>query len=964
MRLPIRLLSVAAALLLPAAARAHPSTRPVVLGSIDAGRFYTDRPDPKLLPVPEETDAFSFVVFGDRTGGPAEGVEVLAEAVRDANLLGPDLVMTVGDLVQGYNELPEWGEQAAEFKAVMDRLACPWFPVAGNHDVYWRDQDKSGEKRPDGGNERSYEFNFGPLWYAFRHKNSWFVVLYSDEGNPQTGDQTFHDAEAQKMSPQQFEWLRKTLETAKGADHVFVFLHHPRWYGNRTGAEYGDDWERVHKLLAEAGNVSAVFAGHIHHMTYDGPRDGIEYFALATVGGEQSGVVPRAGFLHHYNLVTVRKDSVGMTAIPVGAAIDPRALTLEVVNAAKQLAELRPTVSPPIALAADGSAEGRVTVTLSNPTPFAADVTLTPESRDSHWRFAPDHDHARLAAGQSKSFEFAVRRLAGPADASMDLAAVSVEAEMTTDAARIPIPPARTSLPIDFGKIRGQSPPNRVLALDGESGHVSVPSASLPLPDGPITLEAWMRADDFADRVGLVNKTQGSDYGLFVSKGVPAFMIHVGGGYVTAKGPALEAGRWHHVAGVYDGREVRLYVDGRKVAAKAGSGPRKTNDLPLIVGGDPGGSGRAGSLFHRRDRRGAIVKSRPLRRRRLRAAAPPFGRRRRAAAAELRRADRRVAAGRLAGQAPGPARRRRAARRPRALIEVGRLAGLFVSEPTLHAKIIRPQGPAARLSRDQSNFVGTARNQARNRAADGSENTRRQERFMFTRKTALAAAIAAGSLGLAAAANAAVVITEFMVNPTGTDTEREWLEVYNNGPTAVDMSGYKIGTSETMGDGEDMNQFPAGTMMAAGQTFVIAVQAAPFTDFFGAAADQEVVDTDPAVPDMTAYPTWSGNDTAFLALANGGDQVLLLDGSDAIVDFIDYANVVAPDNTATLVTPGGNESWERRFGDVDTDSASDWVLRADGAATPGVVALSPVPEPTGLALLGVAGLAGLRRRRA
>ena len=50
-----------------------------------------------MLPV--EEDAFTFAVFGDRTGGPADGVKVLAEAVRDANLVEPDLVMTVGDLV-------------------------------------------------------------------------------------------------------------------------------------------------------------------------------------------------------------------------------------------------------------------------------------------------------------------------------------------------------------------------------------------------------------------------------------------------------------------------------------------------------------------------------------------------------------------------------------------------------------------------------------------------------------------------------------------------------------------------------------------------------------------------------------------------------------------------------------------------------------------------------------------------
>ena len=44
----------------------------------DDRQVHTDRPDPRPLPLPTEEQAFSFVVYGDRTGGPAAGVEVLA----------------------------------------------------------------------------------------------------------------------------------------------------------------------------------------------------------------------------------------------------------------------------------------------------------------------------------------------------------------------------------------------------------------------------------------------------------------------------------------------------------------------------------------------------------------------------------------------------------------------------------------------------------------------------------------------------------------------------------------------------------------------------------------------------------------------------------------------------------------------------------------------------------------------
>ena len=128
--------------------------------------IHTTRSSSVDLELPKDDEGFVFVVFGDRTGGPAEGIAVLQEAVRDTNLLDPDLVMTVGDLIEGYNGQDLWMRQMAQYKSVMQGLNCPWFPVAGNHDIYWR-----GADRPENEHESNYEEHFGPLWYDFEHRN-------------------------------------------------------------------------------------------------------------------------------------------------------------------------------------------------------------------------------------------------------------------------------------------------------------------------------------------------------------------------------------------------------------------------------------------------------------------------------------------------------------------------------------------------------------------------------------------------------------------------------------------------------------------------------------------------------------------------------------------------------------------------------------------------------------------------
>ncbi|QDV61661.1 cyclic 3',5'-adenosine monophosphate phosphodiesterase [Crateriforma conspicua] len=551
----------------------------------------TTRPAAKSLPPVQADDVFHFVVYGDRTGGVPEGLKVLEQAVDDTNLLDPDLVMTVGDLIQGYNQTPEWLDQAAEYQEIMNRLNMRWYPVAGNHDVYWRGPDAP----PQGHHESNYEKHFGPLWYSFQHKNAGFIVLYSDEGDPETNEKAFNQGRLQKMSDKQLEFLEKALKDHKDADHVFLFLHHPRWIG---GGYTGGNWDVVHDMLKSAGNVTAVFAGHIHHMRFDGPIDGIAYYTLATTGGHLSAEIPGAGYLHHLNMVTVRPDDISVASLPIGSVMDPKEFTPEFLATVDQARSVRPSLqSGELRLNIDGSASGELTYAIKNTTtrPLQGSLVFgSPDRPSRDWTSDLDHQHYEIAAGQSRQFTFTVNRPAGSMQ-TLTMPTVRTELDLIGETTRIRLPAIDQPLPLRVSAVPADfftASKDLALRVQTPQSAVRIPSDEFELPDGPFTIEGWCRLDEAAGYNAVIAKTQSSEYAIFMDEGAPVFDVNLNGRYVSAKSDqTIAIGQWTHIAGVFDGKEVRLYVNGKQVDSRPARGKRRANKLPLFLGADPDAGG-------------------------------------------------------------------------------------------------------------------------------------------------------------------------------------------------------------------------------------------------------------------------------------------------------------------------------------------------------------------------------------
>ena len=550
-------------------------------------RLHTSRADARKLVLPKEDDAFGFVIFGDRTGGPDEGIQVLIDAVDDTNLLDPDLVMTVGDLVQGYNNAEQWLAQTAEFRQVMSKLRMPWFPVAGNHDIYWR-----GANRPTNEHEGRFEEHFGPLWYAFDHKDCRFIILYTDEPAPGTDKRAYTQPECQKISEEQFGWLKSALEGAQDARHIFVFAHHPRWLKDRYK---GSDWDRVHEILAANGNVRAVFAGHIHRMRYDGKRDGIDYYTLAATGGRLEFDLLGAGYLHEFHVVTVRPDDITIATLPVGAVIDPQQITGQVSEDVDRLVEkFKPKNIGGLKFTPEGGVLGTLRCSLTNPVNRPIEVTVS-ASGDESWTFTPDHTHATLAAKETRTFELHARRRTD-LGTSPQLPLLAVDCDYLAENLRLSIPRVerKVQMPAPAGLLQiceaaePDAAPQRALQLSAPASCGRIPASAIELPDGPLTVEAWLRGSSFSGKRKIVSKAQEGEFHLTANDGAVSFMLYLDGSYRGATTNAiLKPGGWHHVAGVFDGQEVRIYVDGRLLARNPAEGSRKTNAVALLVGAEP-----------------------------------------------------------------------------------------------------------------------------------------------------------------------------------------------------------------------------------------------------------------------------------------------------------------------------------------------------------------------------------------
>jgi Tol biopolymer transport system component len=129
------------------------------------------------------------------------------------------------------------------------------------------------------------------------------------------------------------------------------------------------------------------------------------------------------------------------------------------------------------------------------------------------------------------------------------------------------------------------------ISFNGTTSYVEVPNSSSLNITGPVTVEAWIKSNQPGLQQSIIER-----YGAAPDNdGGYAFRIHFGklrfftlnnsgdGDWVTGNTP-ITAGVWHHVAAVFDGSQLRIYLDGILDGSKASTFAPTNGTANLMIG--------------------------------------------------------------------------------------------------------------------------------------------------------------------------------------------------------------------------------------------------------------------------------------------------------------------------------------------------------------------------------------------
>ena len=284
-----------------------------------------------------DPDEFHFAVIGDRTGG-ADRRGIFERAMDQLNLLQPEFVINVGDLIEGYSrDRAKLATQWEQVDRMLSKLEMPFFRTVGNHDL-------GNDVMADVWRERH-----GPTYYHFVYRDVLFLVLNSEDPPRSAPDdieekielynrlQSEDPEKAKAMldefmvtvasylgkpanfSDEQVAYVEKALEQHADVRWTFLFMHEPAWKNP------SENFLAIEQLLQ--GRDYTFLAGHLHYYEIE-ERFDRDYITMGPAGASFHKDGP--GNVDHVLWVSMTEDGPLIAQITLDGVYDRGGRDLEV----------------------------------------------------------------------------------------------------------------------------------------------------------------------------------------------------------------------------------------------------------------------------------------------------------------------------------------------------------------------------------------------------------------------------------------------------------------------------------------------------------------------------------------------------------------------------------------------------------------------------------------------------------
>ncbi len=235
----------------------------------------------------ESHDKFTFAIFSDLAGGEREGI--FEVAVEQLNLLRPEFVISVGDLIDDTQYKSNVEKRWESFNSRVKKINSPVFYVGGNNDLSNKVMKETWKEK------------YGPTYYHFIYKNVLFLIMDTEDYQKGLNNPSSYSRESLisgDISDEQKNYFLNVINKNKEVSWTFLFLHKPIWLKSNELK-----FLEIEKALKN--KPYTLFNGHLHTYSYN-QRNNSDYIMLGTTGGRQWP--KEATSFDHLTLVTIDKD--------------------------------------------------------------------------------------------------------------------------------------------------------------------------------------------------------------------------------------------------------------------------------------------------------------------------------------------------------------------------------------------------------------------------------------------------------------------------------------------------------------------------------------------------------------------------------------------------------------------------------------------------------------------------------